>query len=211
MRSLLEALAAEPDPHTAVELPGAAIDAHLADSLVALELAALAEADRIADIGAGAGFPGLPLAIALPGTRVDLIEAARRKSGLIERLIAAAGLANARAVPERAETWAASNGCHAYSAVTARAVGPLAEVVEYASPLLADGGLLVAWKGSRNPAEETAGDAAARRAGLAGAEVRKVSPFEGARDRHLHVFRKTGPTPPGVPRRPGMARKRPLA
>ena len=206
---------AEPDPHTTVSEPAAAVDAHVADSLSGLEVPGLRDARAIADVGAGAGFPGLVLAIALPVARVDLIESARRKAAVIDRLAQAAQVGNARAVLARAEDWALQvpvlgGGREAYDAVTARAVAPLAVLVEYAAPLLREGGVLVAWKGARDAAEEGAGAAAAQRLGLLGEEVRAVTPFEGARNRHLHVFRKVGPTPTGFPRRPGMAAKRPL-
>ena len=83
-------------------------------------------------------------------------------------------------------------------------------LVEYAAPLLRAGGVLVAWKGARDAAEEAGGAAAAERLRMATREVERVVPFEGAENRHLHVFEKLGPTPEGFPRRPGMARKRPL-
>src|SRR2546423_5937587 len=89
LQMILAALGREPDPHTTVA-PEDAIAVHVADSLAALEFEELREARRIADVGAGAGFPGLPLAVALPRARVDLIESARRKAALIERLIDAA-------------------------------------------------------------------------------------------------------------------------
>ena len=187
-----------------------AVDRHLADSLTGLEVEALAGADRIADLGAGAGFPGLALAVALPDTDVDLIESTERKCEVIARLARAAGAPNARAVPERAEDWAAGEGREAYAAVTARALAPLAVIAEYAAPLLREGGVLVAWKGSRDEEEEQRGAAAAEQLGLGDPEVIRVEPFEGAANRHLHVFTKTGPTPEGFPRRAGMARKRPL-
>jgi 16S rRNA (guanine527-N7)-methyltransferase len=208
---LLEALAAEPDPPTTVRRPADALDLHLADSLTGLEVDELRLAGSFADIGAGAGFPGLPLAIALPVARVDLVESAGRKCEVIERLAAAAGVKNARAVPIRAEDWAASEGREAYDAVTARAVAPLAVLVEYAAPLLRRDGVLVAWKGSRDGAEEAAGNAAAGPLGMTEASVVPVDPFTAARNRHLHVFTKRDPTPARFPRRPGMARKRPLA
>jgi len=184
---------------------------HIADSLSGLEVPELREATRIADLGAGAGFPGLILALALPGARVDLVESVRRKCASIDGLAAAAGIANARAVPARVEEWAAGEGGGAYDAVTARALASLPVLVEYAAPLLSPRGVLVAWKGARDEAEERAGDAAAGRLGLAHARVRRVNPFAGARERHLHVFTKETPTTPGYPRRPGMATKRPLA
>ena len=213
---LLAALAAEPDPHTTVADPSAAVDVHLADSLSGLSVPELRRARRIADIGAGAGFPGLALAVALPEVRVDLIESAGRKTAVASRLAQAAELTNARAVTARAEEWATlpvglGGGREAYDVVTARALAPLAVLVEYAAPLLRTGGVLVAWKGARDAAEEAGGAAAAERLGMAPRGVERVVPFEGAENRHLHVFEKAGATPEGFPRRPGMARKRPLA
>lgn len=212
---LLEALAAEPDPHTTVSDPEAALEVHVADSLSGLEVPELADARRIADIGAGAGFPGVALAVALPQAQVDLVESAGRKTAVMDRLIQAGEVSNARTVKARAEEWAAAapalgGGREAYDAVTARAVGSLAVLVEYAAPLLREGGVLVAWKGVRDPAEEAAGAAAALRLGMAVKEVLPVQPFPSSENRHLHVFRKVAPTPAGFPRRPGMARKRPL-
>ena len=204
------ALAAEADPPTTVRDPAAAVDVHVADSLSGLRAEPLLSARRLADIGAGAGFPGLVLAVALPGTQVDLVEAGRRKTEVIERLAAAAGAQNARAVRARAEEWGAAAGAEAYDAVTARALAALPVLVEYAAPLLRQGGSLVAWKGARDEAEERAGRAAAAQLGLDVADPVRVEPFPGARERHLHVFRKVGPTPEGFPRRAGMARKRPL-
>ena len=207
---LLATLAAEPDPPTTVRDPLAAIDQHVADSLAGLEVPELPSAGRIADVGSGAGFPGLPLAIALPDARVDLIEATARKCAVVDRLIEATGLRNARTVPRRAEQWGADEGREAYEAVTARAVAALPVLVEYAAPLLVEGGVLVAWKGARDAGEEAAGRAAAAELGLREATVLPVKPFKGAHSRHLHVYRKVRATPAGFPRRTGMAAKRPL-
>jgi 16S rRNA (guanine527-N7)-methyltransferase len=215
LRRLLDALAAEPDPHTSVADPEAALEVHVADSLSGLEVSELASARRIADIGAGAGFPGLVLAIALPRAEVDLIESAGRKTAVIDRLIQAAELSNARSVTARVEDFARvpstmGGGREAYDAVTARALGPLALLMEYAAPLLRMDGVLVAWKGARDASEESAGAVAAEKAGMALKEVLSVQPYPASTNRHLHVFRKIAPTPPELPRRAGMARKRPL-
>jgi 16S rRNA (guanine527-N7)-methyltransferase len=212
---LLEALAAEPDPHTTVSDPEAAVEVHVADSLSGLDVPELGQARRIADIGAGAGFPGLVLAVALPQAQVDLVESAGRKTAVMDRLIQAGHVANARSINARVEELggvpaALGGGREAYDAVTARAVGPLAVLVEYAAPLLHEDGVLVAWKGARDAEEEAAGAEAARQVGMAVAEVLPVQPFPSSENRHLHVFRKISPTPPGFPRRPGRARKRPL-
>ena len=129
---------------------------------------------------------------------------------MIERLAAAAGIATPGAIHARAEEWAAGEGAGAYDLVTARAVAPLAVLVEYAAPLLALGGHLVAWKGARDPDEEAAGAAAAAELGLEPHGPLPVAPFEGARDLHLYLYSKVRDTPPKFPRRPGMAAKRPL-
>jgi 16S rRNA (guanine527-N7)-methyltransferase len=212
---ILEALAAEPDPHTSVADPEAAIEVHVADALSGLEVPELSSARRIADIGAGAGFPGLVLAVALPQAQVDLVESAGRKTAVVDRLIQAGEVSNARSITTRAEDLggipaALGGGRAAYDAVTARALGPLALLVEYAAPLLRAGGVLVAWKGARDAAEEAAGAAAAAKLGMRVDAVLAVQPFPSSENRHLHVIRKISPTPPGFPRRAGMARKRPL-
>lgn len=209
--ALLNALAAEPAPPTTVQEPSAALDRHVADSLSGLLVEELRAALRIADVGAGAGFPGLALAAALPGAEVDLIEATSRKCEVIARLALAAGLAHARPVPYRAEEWADGEGAGAYDVVTVRALAPLAVLVEYAAPLLRMGGTLVAWKGARDADEEAAGAEAAEILGLAPAEPLTVRPFRGSQRRALHLYSKQRPTPERFPRRAGMASKRPLA
>jgi 16S rRNA (guanine527-N7)-methyltransferase len=94
--------------------------------------------------------------------------------------------------------------------VTARAVGRLSTLAELAAPLLVEGGLLVAWKGRRRPDEELELERAAERLGMEPLEVLHVGPYAGSRHRHIHVVRKVAPTPEGLPRRPGMAKKRPF-
>jgi 16S rRNA (guanine527-N7)-methyltransferase len=185
---------------------------HVADSLSGLEVAELARASRIADIGAGAGFPGLVLAIALPHAQVDLIESAGRKTAVIDRLIQAASVDNARSVTARVEDFARLPGSRdGYDAVTARAVASLPVLVEYAAPLLRLSGVFVAWKGVVDRDELRLGRGAAEQVGLSVESVLPVQPFPAARDRHLVVLRKIGPTPERFPRRPGMAAKRPLS
>jgi 16S rRNA (guanine527-N7)-methyltransferase len=188
-----------------------AVETHLADSLAGLEVESLRHASSIADVGAGAGFPGLALAAARPDARVDLIESAGRKADVIARLIASASLRNAQPIRARVEEWAAGPGAAAYDAATVRAVGPLAVLVEYAAPLLRSGGVLVAWKGTRDGAEERAGRAASALVGLELVETLPVHPYEASKDRNLYVYSKVSDTPRRFPRRPGMATKRPLA
>ncbi|HTA32697.1 MAG TPA: 16S rRNA (guanine(527)-N(7))-methyltransferase RsmG [Solirubrobacteraceae bacterium] len=205
---VLAALEADEHAPTAIRERGQASQAHIADSLAALELNALSGARRIADLGSGAGFPGLALAVALPEAEVSLIESQRRKCEFLERLCAAAGVENARVVCARAEEWGA--GRSANDVVVARALAPQTVVLEYAAPLLRTGGRLIDWRGKRDESAEREADRAAALLGLARDELRRVSPFEGASDRHLHVFTKVRETPQRFPRRAGIARKRPL-
>jgi 16S rRNA (guanine527-N7)-methyltransferase len=210
LADLLEGLAAEPDPHTTVSDPARALDVHIRDSLSALAVPAMRDAQAVVDIGAGAGFPGLPLAIALPAARFDLVESASRKTAVIGRLAAAAALENVRPIHARVEEWAAGEGARAYDLATARAVAPLAVLVEYAAPLLSVGGIFVAWKGSPEPSEIGAGARAASELGLAPLDPVSVEPFATARDLNLYLYSKVGETPKRFPRRPGIALKRPL-
>jgi 16S rRNA (guanine527-N7)-methyltransferase len=148
------------------------------------------------------------LAAALPEARVSLVESASRKCAFLERAVAAAGLPNVDVVHARAEEW--REGLGACDAVTARALAPLGVLAEYAAPLLVPGGVLVAYKGMRDPAEEADGDRAAGVLGLEPRPPAAVDPFPGADHRHLYVYSKVRDTPDRFPRRPGMARKRPL-
>jgi 16S rRNA (guanine527-N7)-methyltransferase len=203
-------LLAQPDAPVSSSSVRRAREVHIADSLSGLELKPLREADRIADLGSGAGLPGLVLAARLPSARVDLIESVTRKCEFLRMAAGRMGLRNVTVVCERSESWAQGGGREAYDAVTVRAVGSLAELAELASPLLRDGGVLVAWKGARSQDEEDRLERAGAQVAMEQAEVRPVSPYPGSRDRHIHLLRKNGPTPNGLPRRAGMAGKRPF-
>ena len=209
LERLLELVAAEPSSITSVRDPAHGVDVHVADSLVALDLPEVRSAGRLADLGAGGGFPGLALAIALPHAHVALVESVLRKCSFLAAAAHALDLGNVEVVQARAEEWPAGLGAH--DVVTARALAPLPVVVEYAAPLLRIGGALVAWKGRRDPSEEADGAAAAAALAMAPPEPRRVQPFATAAERHLYLSVKVGSTPKGYPRRPGMARKRPIA
>lgn len=208
LERLLAALAADETAPTTVREPRRAIDAHVADALTGLAVDELAAARKVADIGAGAGIPGLVLAAARPAMTVTEVESNGRKCAFMEALVAAMDLSNARVVSARVEEWA--EGREACDAVTARAVAPLAVLVEYAAPLLRDGGVLVAWKGLPDAVERADGDHAAAVLGLSPARVVPVPSFPGADQRSLYVYLKVGSLPNGYPRRAGIARKRPL-
>ena len=208
LEELLELVASDAAAPTTITDPATAVDSHVADALVALDLDEVRAAGHLADLGSGAGFPGLVLAAALPDARVSLVESSSKKCAFLERAATAMGLGNVEVVAARAEEWSAGmGGC---DVVTARAVAPLNVLVEYAAPLLAAGGALVAWKGRRDASEEADGDAAAAATGLAPARVRPVRPWDGAEHLHLHLYLKVGSTPKRYPRRAGIASKRPL-
>jgi 16S rRNA (guanine527-N7)-methyltransferase len=193
---------------TTVRAPVGVRDDHLADALVGLELQEIRAAATIADLGAGAGVPGIPLAIALPAARITLVEGNNRKCEFMARSIGLLGLENTDVIHGRAETW--RDGLGSCDVVTARALGPLDVLAEYAAPLLTLGGVLVAWRGQREP--EADADAA-RAAAILGLEIHeplRVSPYKGAEHRYLHLMTKITQTPPRFPRRDGVARKRPL-
>jgi 16S rRNA (guanine527-N7)-methyltransferase len=206
--ALLDALAA-PGAPTSVHDPAVGVAVHIADSLAGLEVGELRTADVIADLGAGAGLPGLVLASTLPRARVYLVESVGRKCEFLGAAAAAMALSNAEVVCARAEAW--REGIGRCDVVCARALAALSVLCEYAAPLLRPGGVLVAWKGAVGADELRDASAAAAHLGLAIEPPRAVVPYAGSERRTLYVVRKAAPTPPGYPRRPGIATKRPLS
>ena len=168
---------------------------------------------RWADLGAGAGVPGIPLAVALPAIDMTLIESVRKKCVFLEAAVAAAGLAErAHVVCARSEHVAAEGAPlrDTFDVVLARAVGSLATVVELAAPLLAQHGTLLVGKTATAARDEgPRGEAAARECGLT---VRAVVALANSplRSSVCVVYEKTAATPPSLPRREGRARSRPL-
>ena len=211
LEPMLRLLAAAPDSLSSVTDPGKARRIHLADSLSGLQIDEIASARSALDLGSGAGFPGIPLALALPGTEFTLLDSVGKKVRFMESVIAELGLTNARAIHSRSEDWARGEGAGAYGVVTARAVAPLQALAELASPLLAEGGVLAAWKGEREKDEESRLAALGDRLAMEIDRVVPVTPFESSRERHIYVVRKVAPTPADLPRRAGMVRKRPLS
>jgi 16S rRNA (guanine527-N7)-methyltransferase len=205
---VLELLAAERASVSSV-VDRRAWKVHVADSLTGLEVEDLRSAGRIADVGAGAGFPGLALAVALPGAQIDLIESVGRKCDFMTRAIEAAEIPNATVLNTRSEELATTGSRDSYDVVTARAVGRLSTLAELASPLLKPNGVLIAWKGKRDAEEESQLERAAESLAMTPERVLDVGDRAGSQHRHLHIIRKTGPTPNDLPRRPGIAKKRP--
>jgi 16S rRNA (guanine527-N7)-methyltransferase len=121
----------------------------------------------------------------------------------------AAEIANATVLNSRSEDLAKAGGRERYDVVTARAVGRLSTLAELASPLLKPNAVLIAWKGRRDEDEETQLDRASESLAMTPEQILDVGHKAGSEHRHLHVIRKTGPTPGNLPRNPGIAKKRP--
>jgi 16S rRNA (guanine527-N7)-methyltransferase len=147
----------------------------------------------VVDVGSGGGSPGIPLAAELPERELTLLEAERRKCLFLERF--AAELPNLEVVWGRAE----EQPTDAFGVALAKALAKPPVAVELCVPLVRPGGVAVLWLGrSVDPTS------------VAGVAERLAATVESDLD-GLLVLRKVGPTPPGFPRRPGMAKKRPLA
>ncbi len=184
---------------------------HVIDSLAGLAALGSASPERILDLGSGGGYPGIPLAVALPAAQVVLVDSIAKKVTFLETAIHAIGLSGrVRPVAARAEALAVDREHRvAYDVVVVRAVAPLAELVELAMPLLATGGRLVAWK--RGSIEDELTTARGAVASLGGGAV-EVTPIgaAGLVDHLLVTVHKVGPTPSGFPRDPSTRRRHPL-
>jgi 16S rRNA (guanine527-N7)-methyltransferase len=177
---------------TSIRDPAEARRVHLEQSLAALPIVE-SYAGPIVDVGSGGGAPGLPLAAALPEREVTLLESNRRKADFLERI--AGGFPNVRVVWGRAE----EQDVERFGVALAKALAPPPVAAEWCLPLVRVGGAAILWVG---PSAEL--DAVARAAAQLGSDA--PEPHAG-----LLVLRKVASTPPGFPRRPGIARKRPLA
>jgi 16S rRNA (guanine527-N7)-methyltransferase len=204
---------------TAIREPVAAAREHVIDSLTALPLLRARNAPDLLDIGSGGGFPGIPLALALPRARTVLVESVGKKATFLAAVLDALELRPRVAVAAtRAETLAADPHHRGrWSTVVVRAVGPLAELAELGLPLLAPGGVMVAWK--RHGADGQDG----RPGRDLGAEIAAAAPLVEAlgggrpridpvpvpdlSDHVLVVIEKVGPTPAGYPRDPAARRR----
>lgn len=187
---------------------------HFLDSLtVALAFSGgLPQGARLLDVGAGAGFPGIPLKIAFPGLRLALLEVTQKKASFLAHVVKELDLGDVQVIAERAEA-AARRPEHreAYDVVVARALAPMAALAELTLPFCKPRGCLVAMK-KGDIAEEVPG--AQRAITLLGGRLREVKPVSapGLEDgRVLVIVDKVSPAPAAYPRRAGLPAKRPLS
>jgi 16S rRNA (guanine527-N7)-methyltransferase len=195
---------------TGIREPVEVARAHVIDSLTAVGPLRDRGITHLLDLGSGGGYPGLPLAAALPAETALLVEPIAKKARFLATVIAATGLTERVSVATtRAESLAADPAHRgAWSAVTARAVGSLAELVELAFPLLEPGGVLVAWKRGEIVAEVAAAQRAIETLGggtLASIEVRAT----GLTGHRLVFATRRGHVPTAYPRDPGARKRRP--
>jgi 16S rRNA (guanine527-N7)-methyltransferase len=186
---------------------------HVLDSLSCSLFPAVGEARRILDVGSGAGLPGVPLKILNPGTSLAVVEATAKKARFIERAGQALGLKDVVVLNRRAEEVGVDPMHRAsYDVVTARAVASLPVLAEYCLPLLRTGGHVIAMKGDPPEEEMRQGERAALVLGARVSEVVPVSRIAELeqKSRCLVVMEKISETPAKYPRKPGIARKKPL-
>jgi 16S rRNA (guanine527-N7)-methyltransferase len=195
---------------TAITAPADIAAKHFLDSFTAVAVRTWSGRERIIDVGSGAGFPGLALRLALPGTHVTLVESMGKKARFLEEVTGALGLDGVEIRNERAEALAHARR-ERYDVGTARAVGTLGAIVEYLLPFLRVGGDAIAWKGRVDA--ELAG--AKKACAAIGGEIVKVTPTSelglGAilPGRSLVLVRKLRATPSRYPRSPAEAKRRP--
>jgi 16S rRNA (guanine527-N7)-methyltransferase len=188
---------------TSIRDPETAVRDHVLDSLAAIRALRERRVDALLDLGTGGGYPGLPLAIALPARRASLVDSLGKKTAFVVAAIEALGLADrVAAVTARAEALAADRAHRErWPAVVVRAVSDLADLAEVGLPLVRVGGCLVAWK--RDPIDAELGAAGPAIAALGGGRV-TVLPADvpGRDDGRLVVIHKARPTPARFPRDP---------
>jgi 16S rRNA (guanine527-N7)-methyltransferase len=170
------------------------------DALAAAELVA---EGPVVDVGSGGGSPGIPIALARPELRIDLLDANRGKTDFLRE--ASAGLPNVRVIWARAEEHGRGEGREAYGTAVAQALASPPVALEWCLPLVRVDGRVVLLAG-----DVDLGQAAAAAEQVGGGEPEAVS-APGSERRILLVVPKVEPTPSRFPRRPGLARKRPLA
>lgn len=210
LEQLLELLLSSEHNLTAISDPAEVVDIHFRDSLSLLSFAEIVAASSAVDIGSGAGFPGLPLAIALPHLQVTLLESNQKKSDFLRQAATSLGLANISVWPLRAEAAGQSDRRESFDLALARAVGSLPLLLEYALPLLKPGGHALLQRGGRDAGDEALAAAVAVQLGGHLSGVTPVSPYPKAKQLHIWSFGKSSATPAKFPRRIGIPKKRPL-
>jgi 16S rRNA (guanine527-N7)-methyltransferase len=194
---------------TAINTVGDGIRLHILDSLTVIPELEAHAAGSILDIGSGAGYPGIPIAI-MSSARVVLLESRGRRAEFLARALKGLSLENAFIEHSRAEELVFGKRLDRFDIVVARAVSSLPALVELAAPLLKSGGRLIAMKGDLSANELERGVAAGRIVGMSHESTRRFVLPEGHEARTLVTFCRQGKASIRLPRRPGMAQTKPL-
>lgn len=194
---------------TRIAEPRNAVRLHLLDSLSALPEVEAAPVGRMLDIGTGGGFPGVPLAIAT-GRDTVLLDSVAKKAAAVREMILESKLDHVAVVSQRAEEYAIEVPA-GFGVVLARAVAPLPSLLELGAPFLSESGHLVLLKGRPSEEEIIAGDQAARIVGVARVETRAFTIPGSGEQRTILTYERTGRSSVALPRRVGLAQRRPLA
>jgi 16S rRNA (guanine527-N7)-methyltransferase len=196
---------------TAVRDPAAIQVRHFLDSLSAATVTGNLSGQRLVDVGAGAGFPGLPLKILCPDMELTLVESVAKKARFLEAVVEALELAGVHVLVERAENVGRLPGHReGYDWAMARAVAPLPTLVEYLLPLCRAGGRMLAQKGPKAAAELEEASWAIKQLGGGRPELHEVHVPGLDEERAVVVVPKVASTPDRYPRRPGLPGKAPL-
>lgn len=166
----------------------------------------------LCDIGAGAGFPSLPLKIAFPQLKVTIVDSLNKRIAFLEELVTKLGLTDVTLIHDRAETFSAKKSAHReqFDVVTARAVARLAVLSELCLPAVKVGGEFIAYKALAAPEElQDAGKSIAKLGGQVRQTVQLTLP-ETDDERNIILIDKKAPTPQKYPRRPGLPNKKPI-
>lgn len=185
---------------------------HILDSLEGLETGLFDESQLVVDVGTGAGFPGLVLALARPQLHVAFLEATRKKCAFIEQTTQKFEIQGAQIINERAEDAGQSAQFRqGFDVATARAVGSFTEVAELCLPLVRVGGNVVLWRGENAEGEAKGAEDVLSNLGGVLRDVRAYQLPELPTRYFLVTLEKVGDTPPKFPRRAGVPKSKPLA
>jgi 16S rRNA (guanine527-N7)-methyltransferase len=197
---------------TAITEPHAVMVRHHLDSLSVLSVVSLQKGMRVADVGTGAGFPGIPLHITVDGLYTTLIESTGKKTDFLNHVVEALGLKHVLTINARAED--AGHLPHqrgTYDIVVARAVARLPILLEYLLPLAKIDGLCLAMKGVTAREELESSTAALEALGGVAEDIHEINLPDVPEPHFLVVVRKVRQTPNNYPRKPGIPAKKPLA
>ncbi len=186
------------------------IEKHFIDSLAIVKAVSMEKINSIIDVGTGAGFPGLPIAIAFPNVHVTLLDSLMKRVKFLNEVIAACGLKNVEAFQGRAEDFGKNqNYREKYDLAVSRAVANLSPLAEYCTPYVKVGGIFIAYKSGKAEEEIQNSEKAIS---VLGCEMKHIEKFnlDNGDGRTLVVIEKKNRTPKKYPRKAGTPTRNPL-